>query len=139
MNKKLFKDTNKEIIAKIVKVDDDTNLGYEIHTDKQVVTMFISNQGDCCESWGVITTEDTLSDFIGAELLTLSTVDYEYKNHPLTKDDGFWGSEDGGGCIFIDVNTSKGKLQFVLYNQHNGYYGHSVTIRSNQFNEDTGV
>ncbi len=138
MNKKLFKDTNKEVIAKIVKVDDDTNLGYEIHTNKQVVTIFISNQSGCCESWGVITTEDTLSDFIGAELITLSTIDYDYKNHPLTKDDTCWGYDEGG-CIFVDVETSKGKLQFVLYNQHNGYYGHSVTIRSSQFNEDTGV
>lgn len=136
MNKKLFKD--KEIIEKIIKVDDAENLGYEIHTNKQIVTIFISNQSGCCESWGVITTEDTLSDFIKAELLTLSTIDYDYKNHPLTKDDTF-GGYDEGGCIFVDVETSKGKLQFVLYNQHNGYYGHSVTIRSNQFNEDAGV
>lgn len=55
------------------------------------------------------------------------------KNHPLTlnKLDSFGIDVE---CVFIDFETSKGKLQFVLYNDHNGYYGHYVTIKSNQLN-----
>lgn len=122
----------KEVIRQIVSVNND-NLGYQIYTNKQVINLFISNRSQCCEDWGVITTEDTLDDFIGTELLGISSIDFDYKNHPLTlnKLDSF-GIDVG--CVFIDFETSKGKLQFVLYNDHNGYYGHYVTIKSNQLN-----
>lgn len=129
MNKQVF-GNDKETIVKIVKIND-TNLGYEIHTNKQVINIFINNQSDCCESWGAITTEDTLKDFNEAELLSIAIVDYDYKKHPLLKDEKDFYCEEGA-AIFIDVNTCKGLLQFVLYNQHNGYYGHNVSVKSNQ-------
>lgn len=74
-----------ELINKIVKVDNN-NLGYEIHTNEQLITVFIDNNAGCCESWGFITTEDKIEDFIGTELVSLAVVDIDYKQHPLTKD-----------------------------------------------------
>lgn len=124
-----------EIIKNIVKVDD-AYLGYEIHTDQQVITVFISNSSGCCENWGFLTTEDTISEFIGSELLSLEVIDMDYKSHPLTKD-GEWYLEYEDVFCFVDVNTSQGKLQFAIYNMHNGYYGHSVEIKSNQLNYST--
>lgn len=118
-----------EVIREIKKRDDD-QLGYQITTDQQVIQLLIDNSQDCCEQWGVITTEDNLLDFIGAELLSLAMVDTNYKKHPLTKEWGLYLEE--GGAVFIDVETNKGKLQFVLYNEHNGYYGHQVKIVSRQ-------
>lgn len=37
-----------------------------------------------------------------------------------------------GDFVFINLETNKGTLQFVLYNSHNGYYGHCSSITSTQ-------
>lgn len=37
---------------------------------------------------------------------------------------------DAGSAMFINVETTKGLLQFVAYNEHNGYYGHDVLLVS---------
>ena len=54
-----------EVIEKFVKRDDDV-LGYEIHTNEQVITCMISNYSSCCENWGFITTEDNLNNFVNS-------------------------------------------------------------------------
>ncbi len=33
------------------------------------------------------------------------------------------------GFQAIDVHTSKGLLQFVVYNEHNGYYSHATILK----------
>ena len=133
MNKNLFQTHNKEVIKKFIKMDDDW-LGYNIETNQQVISLKINNQSDCCESWGFLTTEDKLEEFLGAELLGIEVIDTDYKAHPLTKDYDFC---DGGSACFVDLLTSNGKLQFAIYNDHNGYYGHDVIISSKNFNYDT--
>ena len=37
-------------------------------------------------------------------------------------------------CMFINLETNKGTLQLTVYNQHNGYYEHSVRILKNKTN-----
>ena len=32
-------------------------------------------------------------------------------------------------CVFLVLQTSKGELDFAVYNCHNGYYGHEVVVR----------
>ncbi|MEL3959481.1 hypothetical protein NST17_20225 [Caldifermentibacillus hisashii] len=34
--------------------------------------------------------------------------------------------------MFVDIITSNGTLQFVAYNEHNGYYGHEAKVISTQ-------
>jgi len=36
--------------------------------------------------------------------------------------------------MFVDLKTDRGKLQFVAYNEHNGYYGHEAEVICNQLN-----
>lgn len=43
---------------------------------------------------------------------------------------------DAGSAMFINVETTKGLLQFVAYNEHNGYYGHEVKLVS-KYNDKT--
>ena len=33
--------------------------------------------------------------------------------------------------MFLTFKTSNGTLQFAVYNDHNGYYGHQALIRIN--------
>jgi hypothetical protein len=127
---------SKEVIEKFVFHDDAVNLGYEIITNEQIISIFISNSSSCCEWWGFITTEDNLPDFVGAELEGINLIDTDYKTHPLTKDEDQFSNAESAFC-FVDIVTSKGTLQFVLYNTHNGYYGHSVEVKSKQLQFDT--
>ena len=34
--------------------------------------------------------------------------------------------------MFVNFETSSGTFQLTCYNSHNGYYGHDVTVVSNQ-------
>ncbi len=106
--------------------------GYVIKTNLQEINIGISNGQDCCEYWGYITSEDNFKNFIGAELLSVEIVDGEYKSKKVNLPEDV-SSDD---CVFVNVQTSEGTLQFVLYNVHNGYYGHSVIISSNQIKYD---
>jgi hypothetical protein len=46
-------------------------------------------------------------------------------------------SRDEGGIMFVNLDTDKGKLQFVAYNRHNGYYGHSAAVECRQLTHET--
>jgi len=104
--------------------------GFSITTTKQKITLLISNEQACCEKWGYISSEDDYSDFIGAELLSIATVDEDFNPKILDRLEKEYVHTNS--CLFINIETSKGTLQFVLYNEHNGYYGHDVYVISNQ-------
>lgn len=101
--------------------------GFVITTDKQVIQLGISNGQSCCESWGYFMSQDDFADFIGAELIGVSVTDDLLNVKQLSEIE----SED---CytMFVNINTSKGVLQFIAYNSHNGYYGHTARVISNQ-------
>ena len=111
--------------------DDEQKAGYKITTNKQEIIISISNGQNCCENWGYITSEDYFPDFFGAELLGIILVNTELKKDTLLGIDFY---DDEENCLFVNVETSKGTIQFILYNSHNGYYGHSVLIKSTQLN-----
>jgi len=109
--------------------------GYKIVTDKQVIYLLIDSDQQCSEHWGYISSEDTFSKFIGAELKDISIIDEELMTKKLDKQmkkDLGADSMYDGDAIFINLDTNNGKLQFALYNEHNGYYGHNVKVISNQ-------
>ena len=108
--------------------DDDYGYsGYKIHTDKQVISLLISNGQSCCEDWGYLMSEELNEgdDFIGANIISVEEVSLA----DITKDDD---DDYVDACVFINVNTDRGTLQFKAYNNHNGYYGHEVRVHSEQ-------
>jgi hypothetical protein len=107
---------------------DDSGDGYVITTDKQIIKLLIDNGQGCCENWGYFMSEDDLGGFIGAEIIDISVTDTALKTEQL-KDFDF---DCGGGVMFVNINTDKGLLQFVAYNEHNGYYGHEAVVISEQ-------
>ena len=108
--------------------------GYVIRTDKQDILVLISDDSQCCKRNGYfsIPDEDKFSDFIGTELLAVNIVDSCLNVEKLKEEHLF--NED---AIFINVETAVGTLQFTVYNQHNGYYGHKVLVISEQLQEET--
>ena len=104
--------------------------GYKITTDKQEIFVGIDNSQYCCEEWGYCSSLDNFDDFIGADLLTIVSVDTALKTYELDRSrDGYDVLDE---AMFINFETSKGTFQIVCYNSHNGYYGHDVVVISNQ-------
>ena len=107
--------------------------GYEVLTDKQRITLMIDNESSCCERWGYFFSEDDVAQFVGAQLLGIELTDTALKPESLKANDLNPGHEwFEGSLMFVTLNTSKGPLQFVAYNEHNGYYGHEAKVTSQQ-------
>lgn len=99
--------------------------GYEVKTATDTYQVLISNEQSCCEDFGYLTTNDNIQEFIGAELLEVVTTDTSLSGK------NFMDGIEEADCMFVDFKTSKGTLQLVVYNQHNGYYGHDVLLLKN--------
>ena len=96
--------------------------GYVITTEKSVYNLGIDSDGQCCESWGYLSSNDNLEEFIGAEILSVKLTDNElFTVDALPK-------IYEGDMTFFTVDTDQGSFQIVAYNEHNGYYSHDVLI-----------
>lgn len=109
--------------------------GFEIVTDKQTIQIGISNNQSCCESFGCIITNDDTKEFIGAKLKGISLTDTVLNNKKIEAIEYL----EEGGAMFVNLETSKGLLQLVAYNSHNGYYGHSAVLVSKQLNHSESL
>lgn len=106
--------------------------GVEITTNKQKILIGIDDGQQCCEEYGYISSNDNYEDFIGAEVRNVKITDTALKtiDMPYLYE---------GGCIFVTLETSKGDLQLVMYNEHNGYYGHKVIVKSEQLSHEDNI
>lgn len=128
----------KSIEAKVFKVKPDSwgsYDGYEIVTNEQIIQIGISSGQSCCESFGCIITNDDITEFIGAKLKGVSITDTALNNKKIEELEYL----DSGGAMFVNLETSKGLLQFVAYNAHNGYYGHEAVLISKQLNHEESL
>lgn len=108
--------------------------GFIITTNEQIIKLAISGGQSCCENSGYFMSEDNINDFIGADLIKIEIVDTELRKFEKLPD-----SLDEGGVMFVNITTSKGTLQFVAYNSHNGYYGHSAIVESKTLTHTTSL
>ena len=126
-------------MATIVCVEElnDSEGGYLVRlNDGEVIKLWINMVRDCCERPGYFMSEDNFNDFIGAEVLSVERVDTALK---VSQVERFMYKGklnlDEGGIMFVNINTNRGTLQFVAYNQHNGYYSHSAGVVSRYLEE----
>lgn len=103
-----------------------------VKTHNSCITAEIDTSRNCCEIYGgYIICEDDVSTFIGSSLLKISLTDVALDNHIVKEINSLQNSHhscDFHKIQFINFETTKGVLQFVVYNCHNGYYGHDITI-----------
>lgn len=99
--------------------------GYKVVTDQHTYHVLIASESSCCESFGYLTSDDDLQQYIGAELREVRLTDTALNQHAVDKS-GYY--EEDGGIQFVDFATDRGVLQLAVYNAHNGYYGHSILI-----------
>ncbi len=113
--------------------------GFQIQTNNQVITLAIDDESSCCEHWGYFLTEDDTEKFIGATLRDVRVTDTNRSSYTFSeswKDEQGHVSLDAGDVMFVDIITTEGTLQFVAYNAHNGYYGHSARVSSDQLKHE---
>jgi len=84
-----------------------------IFTFRSGLKVQFSDEGQsCCES-RYMTTDDNLSDYVGATWLNA-----EIKEAP-----SFEAEYDEHDIQFLEFSTTNGALTFSSHNEHNGYYG----------------
>lgn len=100
--------------------------GFRIKTSEKELILAISDGQNCCENWGTISTEDDFEEFIGTEIRNILITEGSLTSKLMENLSKEYVSSDD--TEFITLETTKGTLQFAVYNSHNGYYGHSVYI-----------
>lgn len=114
--------------------EDYTNVaGFEVVTTEQSIKLFIDNVSLCYENWGHFWCNDNPQDFVGAELHSVRLTDTalneaQMKANDLNSNEKWFE----GNVMFVNLETDKGTLQFVAYNEHNGYYGHDAQVKCTQ-------
>lgn len=107
--------------------------GYKVITDKQEIELLIDSGQCCCENFGYFMSEDDFEGYIGADLLDIKITNKALKEEAMKENELDPNSNYfEGGVMFVNIETSKGTLQFVAYNEHNGYYGHEAKVISKQ-------
>lgn len=103
--------------------------GYFIITDQQIIKLGIAS-ANRWENWGYFMSQDNFDEFIGAEVLSVELADAALNVEKMKDIDLYEGA-----CMFVNINTSKGLLQFTAYNEHNGYYSHEAAVVSRQLTD----
>jgi len=119
-----------EYIKEIKDLDASTGMdGFLVVTSEQEITLGIDNSSSCCETWGHFWCNDDVKEFIGARVVgvTLTNEALITKKAPDIYE---------GRVMFVNIETDRGVLQFVCYNSHNGYYGHTAKVMCNQLTHE---
>lgn len=90
--------------------------GYIIETATHSIKCLITNEYQCCESWGHLSSPDDFSEFIGSTILKVEQIYVESEKY------------DEGAEEKLNIETDIGTLQFSVYQIHNGYYGHGTVV-----------
>lgn len=114
----------------------ESNTEINIITDKYSFTAEIDQERDCCEIFGgYIVCEDDITSYIGSTLTKISVCDLSLNTEiveAINSLQNAYNSCDYHNIQFINFETNKGVLQFTVYNCHNGWYGHDVTIKRDE-------
>ena len=103
--------------------------GYKVETEENTFQVLIGSRQQCCEDYGYFGSDDDLTYFVGTNLLEVNLTDTALNKKSLEI-----GNELSrfAGIQFVDFVTSKGTFQLAVYNDHNGYYGHSIYVTKNE-------
>ena len=103
--------------------------GFNVVTEDDVIELRISNEQSCCETFGYFWCNDDPQDFVGATIERVSITNTAL-NTKIMEAHNFSTIDEDDNMMFVNFETNKGTLQFVLYNSHNGYYGHEAYVKS---------
>ncbi len=106
----------------IFKLDNSYMRGLLIKTDKGDIKLLIDDHQQCCEIYGSLffETPDNPSKFIGAKIISIEDINVEI---PILGEDPYRYETQ------LKIATTRGVLQYAVYNSHNGYYSHATVLQ----------
>lgn len=130
------RDLGMEYIKEIKELDRTTGMdGFMVVTSEQKITLGISNRIKCDEQWGHFWCNDDVSEFIGERVIGVTLTNEALNSRKVAMQMPYYGI-DLGGFMFVNIETDRGILQFVCYNSHDGFCGHTATVMCNQLNHN---
>lgn len=109
--------------------------GYKITTTEQEILVLIENGQTCCEQSGYLSSNDNLQDFVGSELARINITTPALKTYTISPGQELSKDE----AIFVTFECWPHNFQLVVYNHHNGYYGHQVLVHAEQLKLETNL
>lgn len=94
-------------------------------SDDSQIKFGIRSYQDCCENWGYLHSPDDVQEVVGGRFLSLEEVD---NLSPAAKEALECEGVHDDSFQAMRLVTSKGTVDFVVYNEHNGYYSHDVIL-----------
>ena len=94
--------------------------GYRIKTEQDNIKFVVDNSKNVGELWGYLSTPEDLKDYIGVEYLG-----YTSDSRDKTKVSN--SIERLSNCQFLNIKTSNGDIDFVVYNACSNFY-HKETL-----------
>ena len=129
-------------MEKIVEINDYEEIsgrvnvsGFEVVTTQQRIRLFIDNRQLSCEQWGYFWCNEHPQDFVGAELYGVTLTDTALNKTRMEANELDQDSIELG-VMFVNLETNEGTLQFVAYNDHNGFYVHEATVKCSQLHHE---
>lgn len=111
--------------------------GYTITTNNQTILILISNAQLCCEEFGInIELPNNINneqDLIGTEIYSIGW-EKEKKNN--IKDLGFCQIK---ATARVHLVTSIGDVYIEAWNEHNGYYPHTIKVAWNNYEDEQEI
>jgi hypothetical protein len=103
--------------------------GLHIQTDKGSIILAIDMEGQCCEAFGALflETPDNTSHFIGATILNITDLEVDNTETHYSEE---------ANETQLQITTTKGVLQYAVYNSHNGYYSHATFLQVIDYTEN---
>ena len=111
--------TNKILDISIVKMKNYE--GYRIKTEQDNIKFVVDNSRNLGECWGYLSSPEDLKDYIGSEYLGyFSDSQNEVKLTGNVK--------KLTNCQFLNIKTSNGDIDFVVYNAYGNFYHKEILL-----------
>lgn len=124
-------DTHSDVVVGLDHVSgfdfkDECFSGYRITTTRQQIKVFVSTYTSCCENAGTALLKPEGLDLLGARVLSVAWGRHVKNGLVAESLDTLPEHFDDVQRAVVDVMTDRGLVQLVAFNEHNGYYPHSV-------------
>lgn len=118
---------------------DDDWIGIKITTNKQEIKVLINDFQSCCEQYDVLILSPNctlpIPDIIGHEIKNVGWGKEIVNNLTCQIGSLNFYNETLQESAIVNIETNKGLYQIIAYNDHNGYYQHSVCVEWNGYSD----
>lgn len=123
-------------IVSITALPENGPIGFSIKTlpEENEIIIKVSSEKKCCEHFGV--TEPAYSYLLEGAII--ESVEHRYCGKSAEDENALEADNleripfnNENGNAYVTLHTNRGDFVYHLWNQHNGYYPHAYSVKSN--------